>query len=103
MASSNRSKLWFNMYPRQKSVGKSQDAERMAWEYRQSVMTGLPGNRMRDRKALIPDLEQMVSDYVVSNNLLGGSVIDASITHAVKDAYKAMQEAGRISDDMYLL
>ena len=60
-------------------------------------MTGLPGNRMRDRKALIPDLEQMVFYYVVSNNLLGGSVTDASITHAAKDAYKAMQEAGRIS------
>ena len=60
---------------------------------RQSVMTGPPGNRMRDRKALIPDLEQMVYEYVVSNNTLGGNVTDASLTHAAKDAYKAMQQA----------
>ena len=70
------------------------------WKQRQSVMTGLPGNRMRDRKALIPDLEQMVFDYVVSNNLLGGTVTDASLTHAAKDAYKAMQQAGRIGSDI---
>ena len=63
-------------------------------------MTGPPSNRMRDRMALILDLEQMVYEYVVSNNTLGGTVTDASLTHVAKDAYKAMQQAGRITDDI---
>ena len=32
---------------------------------RQQVTTGMPGNRMRENKALIPDLEATVFDYVV--------------------------------------
>ena len=55
---------------------------------------------MRDKRALIPDLDAMVFDYVVSNNLMGGTVTDASLTHVAMDAFKAMQHAGRISDDI---
>ena len=63
-------------------------------------MTGLTVNRMRNTKALKPDLEQLVLDYVVSNNLLGGTVTDASLTHEAMDAFKTMQQAGRLSNDI---
>ena len=45
---------------------------------------------------MIPDLDNMVYDYVVSNNMLGGSVTYASITTAATDAYKAIMKAGRV-------
>ena len=63
-------------------------------------MSGPPGNRMRDRKALIPDLDSMVYDYVVSNNMLGGTVTDASIAQAATDALDAMRAAGRVGSEV---
>ena len=69
-------------------------------KFRKSVMAGPRGNRMRDKKALIPDLEQMVYEYVVPNNTLGGTVTNISITHAAMDAFKAMQQARRISNNI---
>ena len=51
---------------------------------------------MRDKKGMIPDLDNMVYEYVVSNNMLGGSVTVASIATAATDAYKAMVKAGRV-------
>ena len=59
-------------------------------------MSGPPGNRMRYRKALILDLDSMVYDSVVSINMLGGTVTDASIAPAATDALDAMRAAGRV-------
>ena len=39
-------------------------------KFRDEVMQGLPGNRMHDRMSLIPDLDGLLYDYVVSHNLL---------------------------------
>ena len=63
-----------------------------------TVLSGPPGNPMRDRKDKIPDLDQLVYDYVVSNNSLGGTVTHASIANAVMDAFNAMHAAGRVDE-----
>ena len=60
-------------------------------KFRAKVMTGPPSNKMRDRAVKIPDLNQGMFNYVLTNNLLGGAVTDASISNAAKDAFKAMQ------------
>ena len=36
---------------------------------RVKVMTGPPGNRMRDGQAKIPDLDELVFEYVVTSNV----------------------------------
>ena len=69
-------------------------------KYKAKVMIGPPSNRMRDRAAKIPDLDQVVFDYVLTNNLLGGTVTDASIANAAKDAFKALQAVGKVGADV---
>ena len=42
----------------------------------------------------------MVYKCIVANNVLGGTVTDASLTHAATYAYKGMLLAGNICHDM---
>ena len=65
-------------------------------KFKSQVLSGPPGNRMRDKKGMLLDLDIMVYDYVVSNNMLGGTVTHASIAKAATDAYKVMVRAGRV-------
>ena len=67
---------------------------------REKVMQGPPGNRMRERAPLIPDLDSLLYEYVLTNNLLGGTVTDASIAEAAMDAFKAMQARGKVGADV---
>ena len=66
---------------------------------RDKVMSGPPGSRMRDRQATIPELDHVIFDYVVTNNMLGGSTTDASIRKAAVQAFKAMQASGKLPQD----
>ena len=65
------------------------------------VLSGTPGNRVSDKKGMIAVLDNMVYDYVVSKNMLGGCVTDASIATTATDAYKAMVKAGRVDVVVY--
>ena len=70
---------------------------------REKVMSGPPGNRMRDRQPKLPELDKVVFDYVVTKNLLGGSTSDASIKEAAKEAFKALQAAGSDGPEVKLV
>ena len=53
---------------------------------------------MSYRKAKIPDLDNIVHEYVLSNNTLGGTVTDASIANAATEPFQDMVAAGRIEE-----
>ena len=57
---------------------------------------------MRDTKGMIPDLDNMVYDYIMFNNMVGDTVSDASIANAATDAYKAVVRAGHVDAAMDL-
>ena len=63
-------------------------------------MQGLPGNRMRERAPLIPDLDSLSYEYVLTNNMLSGTVTDASIAEAAMDTFKAMQARGKVGAEV---
>ena len=69
-------------------------------KFRENVLQGPPGNRMRDRAPLILDLDVLLYEYVLTNNLLGGSVTDASIAEVAMDTFKAMQARGKVGADV---
>ena len=67
---------------------------------RDKVLQGPPGNRMRDRAPLIPDLDALLHEYVLTHNLLGGTVTDASIAEAAMDAFKSLQARGKVGPNV---
>ena len=55
---------------------------------------------MRDRAPLIPDLDGLLYEYVLTNNMLGVTVTDASIAEAATVAFKVMQARGKVGEDV---
>ena len=66
-------------------------------KFNEKIQQGPPGNRMRDRAPLIQDLDSLLYEYVLTNNLLGATVMDTSIAEAAMDALKAMQARSKVN------
>ena len=56
---------------------------------------------MRDRFPLIPGWGTLQYEYVLTNNLLGGTVTEASIAEVAMDTFKAMQAHGEVRPDVH--
>ena len=59
-------------------------------------MTSRPSNRTRDLTPKIPDLEELVFQYVLTNNMLGSILTDVYIANAATDAFKGMQAVDNV-------
>ena len=63
-------------------------------------MQGPPRKRMSEPAPLIPNLDSLLYEYVLTENLLGGTVTYAYIASESFKAFKAMHARGKVGADM---